>query len=116
MRRCSSICQAVCGEPGTFAPRSSGGISAKASRQEAWASLVSRYFASSWRNALIESGLGVAETVDFERVAFDGAFFAVRLRDLVFFFLLLATFGSLGARLICDFLPLCSTATLGCGF
>jgi len=106
----------VCGEPGTFAPRSSGGISAKASRQEAWASLVSIYFANCWRNGLIESGLGVAETGDFERVGFDGAFFAVRMRDLVVFFLLLAMFVSSGARLICDFLPLCSTAALGCGF
>ena len=86
MRRCSSICQAVCGEPGTFAPRSSGGISANASRQEAWASLVSRYFANCWRNRLIESALGVAGAADFAGVGFDGDFFAVRLRDLLVFF------------------------------
>src|ERR1700684_582600 len=92
MRRCSSICQAVWGEPGIFAPRSSGGISAKASRQEAWASLVSRFCASCWRRVLMES----VEGVDFARVGIEWDFFAGRVtRDLVVFFLLLAMIASL---------------------
>src|ERR1700729_2414748 len=89
MRRCSSICQAVCGEPGILAPRSSGGISAKASRQEAWASLVSRFCASWWRRVLRESGEGV----DFARGGVEWDFFAGR--ELVDFFCFLAMIASL---------------------